>query len=260
MARLPQKSAWMRCLWFWLVLGVMTLGSHGCAWLAPPPEDDPLARQLLENWSRHNRDLPAFKGMMRIQMEEGGRVTSGRAAWAAAPPDRLRLEWLSPLGQPLLSFAGDGRMITLYVSAEQKFHRFKQSRNALERMIGMPIGIEDLVDTLAGRPPLPAHAAARMVNGQGCDVVLENRWHVPVAKLHSEKCAHLESMTAFDTEGRALYQIQWLDWQAGPVDLLPRQIRLTSGAGDALTMILERYWIDTALPPDTFVIAPPQSQ
>jgi outer membrane biogenesis lipoprotein LolB len=107
----------------------------------------------LRSGQAHNADLEPTKGLMRIEIISGGRITSGRAAWAAEHPDRLRLEWLSALGQPLMSMAGDGKTITLYSSADQTYRRFAQSRTALERLIRIPIGIEDLIDVLAGRPP-----------------------------------------------------------------------------------------------------------
>jgi outer membrane biogenesis lipoprotein LolB len=230
---------------------------QGCAWLMPPPEEDALARQWVAQWATHNADLEPTKGLMRIEIIAGSQITSGRAAWAAEHPDRLRLEWLSALGQPLLSMAGDGKTITLYSSADQTYRRFAQSRTALERLIRIPIGIEDLIDLLAGRPPLPEYAAARFSPGPGIGVVLESRWHILLAELQSDASRRLHSMTAYDPQGGVQYRIDWLRWDTFQGYTIPREVRLTSGTGDQLTLLIDRFYTDTELPPETFVIAPP---
>jgi outer membrane biogenesis lipoprotein LolB len=239
-----------------LLLSALVL-LQGCAWLMPPPQDDQLARQWVTQWASHNADLEPTKGLMRIEIISGGRITSGRAAWAAAHPDRLRLEWLSALGQPLMSLAGDGKTITLYSSADQTYRRFAQSRTALERLIRIPIGIEDLIDVLAGRPPLPEYAAARLAPGPGIGVVLESRWHILLAQLQSDGSRRLHSMTAYDPQGGVQYRIDWLQWDTFDEYTIPREVRLTSGTGDQLTLRIDRFYTDTELPPETFVIAPP---
>lgn len=253
----PESSPAAR-LFRMALLGTVIAATQGCAWLVRPPLEDAAARQRVAHWVAHNADLGPLKGFMRIQIEAGGETARGRAAWAAAPPDRLRLEWLNPLGQPLLSLAGDGRTITLYSFADRKFHRFAQSPKALERMIQVPAGIEDLLDILAGRPPVPAGAIARAAPAQACGVVLESRWHVRLAELQAEACGRIQSMSLYDAGGEIQYRVFWLEWQTIQGYDLPRKVRVTSGAGDGLTMMVERIWIDAAMPEETFVITPPE--
>jgi len=233
-------------------------GLTGCARLVRPPLDDAAARQRIIQWSENNQELTAIKGLMHIQIQARGDRMGGRVAWAAVLPDRLRLEWLNPLGQPLVSLAGDGRAITLYSFADKQFHHFPQTPRALERLTRIPIGIEDLIVILAGRPPLPDHVAARTVSPNRCGVALESRWHLPVAELQSDNCDRLDAMVIYDRNGDLQYHIQWLQWQKVAAHTLPREIRLTSGAGDSVALTMERVWIDAPMPPETFVVAPPQ--
>jgi outer membrane biogenesis lipoprotein LolB len=240
------------------LLGAVIAAAQGCAWLVRPPLEDAAARQQVAQWAAHNADLGPLKGLMRIQIEAGGQSVRGRAAWAAVPPDRLRLEMLNPLGQPWVSLAGDGRTITLYSFADREFHRFAQSRKALERLIQVPAGIEDLLDILAGRPPVPAGAIARAAPAEACGVVLESRWHVRLAELRAEACGRIASMALYDARGEIQYRVFWLEWQTIEGHDLPRKVRVTSGAGDGLTLMVERVWIDAAMPEETFVITPPE--
>lgn len=245
-----------RCL-HCILLGLALIVLHGCAGWLPTVAEDPPARRQVTEWTRHNQMLPPFKGLMQIKMQEEGRTTSGRAAWAAEAPDRLRLEWLGPLGQPLFSLAGDGQTIGIYDVTDGKHRRFRQTPKALERLIGVPLGLGDLVDILAGRPPLPAHAAVRSLDDAPCGVVLENRWGARVAEVASLGCDHPETMTVYDGSDAVRYRIQWLDWQTVHEYTVPREIQVTSVEGDILSMLLERFWIDPSLPPETFVIASP---
>ncbi len=158
-----------------------------------------------------------------------------------------------------MSMAGDGQTITLYSSADQTYRRFAQSRTALERLIRIPIGIEDLIDVLAGRPPLPDFAAASIHgSGPGCGVRLESRWRYLLAELQSDTCQRLHSMITYDPQGAVQYRIDWLRWDTFHGYTLPREVRLTSGNGDRLTLLIDRFYIDTELPPETFVVSPPQ--
>lgn len=241
-----------------MVLLCTAVGPAGCARLVRPPLDDAAARQRIIQWSENNQGLSAMKGLMRIQIEARGDRMGGRVAWAAMLPDRLRLEWLNPLGQPLMSLAGDGRTITLYSFVNKQFHQFPQSPRALERLTRIPIGIEDMIDILAGRPPLPDHAAARTALPTGCGVALESRWHWLVAELQSGNCDRLDAMMVYDRNGDVQYHIQWRQWQTVAAHTLPREIRLTSGGGDSVALTMERVWIDAPMPPETFVVAPPE--
>jgi hypothetical protein len=64
-------------------------------------------------------------------------------------------------------------------------------------------------------------------------------------------------MTAYDPQGGVQYRIDWLRWDTFQGYTIPREVRLTSGTGDQLTLLIDRFYTDTELPPETFVIAPP---
>jgi outer membrane biogenesis lipoprotein LolB len=212
----------------------------GCAWLIRPAA---------------NADLKQFKGLMRVRIQIPGRSISGRAAFAVAFPGRLRLELLNPIGQPLIRLASDGQTITIVNVPDHNIHHLKQTANALERLVGVPLSIGDLTDVLVGRPPLPDYAAAQIpVSGQPCEVALKSRWNVLLSDLRSDTCDRINMMEVYNTQGELQYTIHWIQWQSVQAYVLPRQLRISSPGGVRIDLSIERIWPAPSLPPSTFVL------
>ena len=134
------------------------------------PQDQGNARAVLERLSANNHQLHSFKGLLKVAIKTETNSVSGRVALAAVVPDHIRLEWLSPLGQPLSSLAGNGETVTVLSHQDKKHHRFEQTPTALKPLINVPIGVEDLLELLSGRPVLPDFSAAQiMENPVGVD-------------------------------------------------------------------------------------------
>lgn len=237
---------------------ICVVSINGCAWLVKPPQDQAVARQCVEDWLSQNTALTQFKGMMRIQMQsQDGRLNS-RAAFVAAIPDRLRVELLNPIGQPLSSFASDGEAISILSAPHQRFYSLKQTPTALKRLIHVPIGVRDFIDILCGRPSLPEFYAAQIAStpSKVCNVNLINRWNTQVADLRSGATHQIEQMRIYDRDGTLQYQVQWDRWQNWDQYLLPGKISVMTGQGDQVTIELDRLWTDVTLDPAIFVLGP----
>ncbi|MBI5064198.1 MAG: DUF4292 domain-containing protein [Desulfatitalea sp.] len=244
-----------RSLYILLFVSVLLI-LNGCAWLIAAPESDSAARQHLSRWTEHNAGLKQFKGLLRVQIKAEGQTLNGRAALAGIVPDRLRVELLNTLGQPITSLGGDGTTIRVHAVSEGRFYRWDQSGTALERFIHVPLGIAALLEILSGRPPLPAHAAAQMSaeTEDACEIVLKDRWNNAVANLQCDGDDRIRMFQAFDIEGILQYEVHWEAWQVVAGYSLPRTVRMTSGRGDQVTWTMERFWPDVEIPPATFVL------
>lgn len=257
----PVRSKIRPILFCLLCLLQATATLNGCAWLIKPPESDADARQRLSRWTGQNTELKQFKGLMRVQIQAGGQTLNGRAALAAAVPDRLRVELLNMLGQPISSLAANGNAISLHAINEGQFYHWDQSGTALERFIHVPLGIEALLEILSGRPPLPDHAAAQVPTSAagGCAVVLKNRWNNIVADLRSDGCDRIQILQVYNNEGALRYEVRWLAWQEIAGYTLPRTVQMISGQGDQITWNVERLWSDVTLPPTIFTLEDAQT-
>lgn len=232
----------------------------GCAYLYPRPEADPLAQQLFDRLDSRNRDLIRFKALADVRMAAGGRTVFGRVAMAAIFPDKFRIEWLNMIGQPITSLAGDGRTITIFSHLDNKTHKLQQSAKAMEPLIHIPIGVENLQKILLGRVPSPADVAIQMnldndADGVDC-LVLKNRWHTIVETLKVDRqTSRPQEMKVFDQQGELQYEIQWLQWQTVGKYLLPAQLTLESASGQRVGLNMSRFWPDAQVPDSIFNLA-----
>jgi hypothetical protein len=144
----------------------------------------------------------------------------------------------------------------VHAVSEGRFYRWDQTGDALERFIHVPMGIDDLLAILSGRPPLPTHAAVQTATGvvDPCDLLLKDRWKNVVAKMNCDNNGQIRIFQAFDMEGVLQYEAHWETWQEVAGYRLPRTVRLRSSRGDEVTWTLERFWPDVEVPPSTFVL------
>ena len=76
----------------------------------------------------------------------------------------MRFEALSPLGTPLLVVGGDATTLTVWETMNQRAYRLPASPDATRRWLGLALGPDELVATLAGRAvPLRDPLTAELV-------------------------------------------------------------------------------------------------
>ena len=238
-----------------LVVLSMVFLNH-CAWLVAPPADDQAARQLMNSLAARNAGLEQVKGLLNLRLEAKGRVLTGRAGWAAAVPDRLRIEWLNMMGQPVASLAGDGQTLTIHNYHENTIHHLRQSRSVLDQLIHLPIGIEDLVAVLVGRPLMPAYVAAqeKPLNEDERTIVLKNRWHMPLTRFWFNGAGELLRQEVYEPDGALRYRLKWLAWNKSGAYTVPKKVLVETDSGDTLTLSMERFLPNAQFQPETFVI------
>ncbi|MDA8141386.1 MAG: lipoprotein insertase outer membrane protein LolB [Desulfobacteraceae bacterium] len=243
-----------------LLLLLMALCLNGCAGFFQPPASDESAAQLVAQWRGQNKELTRFKGIFRIRIQTKDQTLNLRAALAAALPDRLRVELLNPLGQPLSSLASDGAQISIVSMEDRKYYHVKQSPTALEPFIHIPIGVEALLETLCGRPALPDFTVVRWAQGDNGTkaVILKDRWNNPLADLQADDSGRIQCLRRFDPDHKIEYEAHWQEWRSIQGYDLPVQVQVKSPDGDAVTWSMERLWTNVELPPQTFVLEPPQ--
>ena len=229
----------------------------GCALLFKPPVDDERARFILGALAAQNMELKQFKGLAKVRMVSPGQSRSGRIAYAAVRPDKMRVELLNTLGAPLTSLAGNGEHISILSHASDKRYRIRQSPTALEPVIHLPLGLEDLQALLSGRVPLPSHASATIMDTDDKQevVVLKNRWHGIVAKLRVDTKTHqIQFLKVYGAGGALQYQIQWHRWKEVKGFKLPSKVKIESPTHQSLTLGVDRFWPNPEIAPSTFVL------
>jgi outer membrane biogenesis lipoprotein LolB len=232
----------------------------GCATLLGPPSEDIEARRFINTVQNHNAQLKQYKALANVYLDSNGTTLSGRVAMAAVMPDKMRIEWLSAIGQPLTRLAGDGSQISIAVQGESQIRRIPQTSASLEPLIQIPIGIEELQSLTTGRPKLPEFAAAQILkqNDQRVVIALKDRWHRLLATIDVEPAhGRLVRMENLDRDEQPVYAIHWKKWKrAGPYEI-PKRVELTTQTGQRLELSMGRFWPNADVPPSTFQLVTP---
>jgi outer membrane biogenesis lipoprotein LolB len=246
-------TCWVAILW-------LQLGLIGCTRMFRPPMEDPQARQMVEALNQSNGDLKQFKALAQVRFESQQEVQSISMALAAVVPDRMRVELLSMMGQPITSLVADGETITIRSHDKEALYRLRQSATALERLIHIPMGIEQLQGILIGRPALPEFVAVQLVEqtAQGMVVALKSRGYAIRARLGFDLQTHkIEMMEVYGEAGGLRFRVNWRQWQqVGPYNV-PGKVVVKSASGHQVTVSLKRFWPDVAMSAATFELDDP---
>ncbi len=151
-AALPKR------LFYLAVMGCLALSA--CARpMAPPAEKIPpdMGEILLQKLKDHAADFDSLSALARVRMSSESRTMGGRQVLLAEKPNRLRAEVLSPFGQPLLILATDGSEVYVWDISEGKLYRGNASSGTIQRLLGLPIKLMDLIGILLYDPPLISH-------------------------------------------------------------------------------------------------------
>lgn len=106
-------------------------------------------------------------GLYRARLEEtGGRSEKFRMLLFAAPPDRIHGEVLSPVGGTVFVFDGGAGRIAITLVRDGVAFVGDAGPEVLEKLIGVPVRLEDLVQSLLfDEGGGGAHAVAREPRG-----------------------------------------------------------------------------------------------
>lgn len=121
--------------------------------VAPPAT----AAMLLERLTDSAMSFASLEGVAKVRIDTDKRTQSVTEVLFAEKPDRLRLETLSPFGQPLLVMATDGKQIDVLVPGEGKLYRDEVSPDRLQRLTRLPLQLTDLVHLLLYQVPVIGH-------------------------------------------------------------------------------------------------------
>lgn len=143
------------------LLLILTLG--GCAALLTPPrrpvEED--ARRVLAALITRWHDFSDLRTLAEIDLTRGGQRDRMTAVLLAQHPGSLRLEALSPLGQPLLvAVVHAGELVAYDATTNEGLTGPATARTAQE-LLYLPLEAEDLVAVVSGHavPPRDLRSA-----------------------------------------------------------------------------------------------------
>jgi outer membrane biogenesis lipoprotein LolB len=133
----------------------------GCAARQAPPPPAPIsgplpsAAELLDAVAARRSAIVSLRSMARLRYTSPEETRSAKQVIAAARPDRLRFEVLSPFGSVFVLTTDHGGLAA-YVRDESTFYRGSASAENLYRYTQVDLPVGAAVDLLLGTPPIPA--------------------------------------------------------------------------------------------------------
>lgn len=97
---------------------------------------------------------PVLKAIAKIKVESPDETFSVKELIIAQKPNRLRLETLSPLGQPGFYAATDGKDLFLFAPSENTYYHGGATPRNLALIIPLKLGLEEMVSIIMGCVPL----------------------------------------------------------------------------------------------------------
>ena len=236
----------------------------GCARIIFRPERtvSTEAGKLLERVEAMNARRSACKGIGTIFFESSLSMPSMRFAWLCSLPDRIRMELLSPTGAPLLTVSADSTYF--YYLPRDKDNRLYKKKAAginLEKVISIPLTLNDITHLLAGAIPLlDFDTADRIDLADGNDCLrLKSYWPDRIEDVIFDKdTGRPVAIKFFRGDGNepdysALFS-GTLEVSGGTV---PKTITLTGAGAETVVITIHRFWLETAVPEEKFILSKP---
>lgn len=222
----------------------------------------PAATQLFSSLMSVNRSLLTFKALGTVSLVQKGRLQKFRGAWAAAGPDKLRLQLFGPAGQPVFSIASDGRHYYLLSAEKEGVVKQRVADTGLKRYIEIPIGVPALFSLFCGRPAVdgakPPIALLEKDALQATALVLLESSGESVDTIHlNEAATAIREITRATPEGEPVWRAVLENEKVVDTYRLPGRITLFAENEVTVRIDVERFWANPALPQDIFVINSP---
>jgi hypothetical protein len=229
-----------------------------------PVERTDAVHDLLSKLRSQNETLLNFKGIGNITVKQDDLIQfDQRVAWIGAKPVNFSMAVLIS-GYPAVKLATDGEWL-YYLEVRGQDTRFKKiaaSDPDLERIISIPISIRDVITLVSGRVPLLEFDSIRFVEerpDRGPVLVLVDNWWGTRQKIfYDSSLSQVQRVDVFNRAGLLQYRAEVLSTQRINSYRVPRQLRLSSSKGIDFQLDIHRYWANVELPPDVFVLTPPE--
>ena len=242
----------------------------GCAVFRPvreleitPSEKANQVRDLLSVLKTKNDSLKNFKGIGNIQVRQNGSLKlDQRVAWIGEKPVKLSIAVLIS-GYPAVKLATDGKWL-YYLEVhgqDTTFRKFQESDPSLKKLISIPIHSSDVIMLLAGQIPMPKFDSASLIEeteSPGYVLVLKEKWWGVRQKIYYDQSgSEVRRVDVFHRSGSLKYRAEIERVQLINGFQVPLQLRLLTHDGADCQLNIDRYWVNVDLPPDVFVLTPP---
>lgn len=230
-------------------MGVVLLA--GCALRAPRPRPAgaPPAEALLDTLAARRGAVVSLRARARLRAGLSGAWT--REALIVQRPDAVRIDVLSPFGLAL-AVGARGALLWAYPPAGATRYEGAATPANVNRFLGAPVSVPDVVDVLLGLPPRRAPAAPPTVTTTDAG---EHLLSVPLHDGVQSIWFAADALTVLRAEeargGVTVLRIRFGDHRDG----FPRELEIAVPEGAAAALAYDAVELNPVVDPALF--APP---
>ncbi|RLC09045.1 MAG: hypothetical protein DRI57_22895 [Deltaproteobacteria bacterium] len=252
-----------------IIFAILTFFATGCTSFKQRPDEpssrktSPEAEALFNKLQKQNSQLQSFKGTGRIRMQNENGIQRARIIWAGYKNEKFRLEIMGPSGQPTLSFTYDGSRIYLISHTESRFYSKRSSNASLEKMISLPIGVNEALDLLAGRIPIGIYRSPILLGKEQEDeqvLVLKrtgrNRGYDNITVATAADV--IRQIESFANDGSLNYRAKIISMQEISGFRVPKELQFSGEGQVGLQIVVERFWPNAPVSESLFVLTAPE--
>lgn len=221
----------------------------GCAGLMTPKNTihDEKAAMLAAQIKSINQNLHTFKGTARVTIVDGSKSQRMTIAWAAMLPDKIRLTILNS-GIPVETILADGsRVIFVSHTGKHSLHEINSPNPSLERIVSMPVRIQEIISILAGQVPMEPfnrQALSDKKNSSETTLVLAKKWGGTVGMVQFDKEEHISRFQRLNREKETLYSVERLNLKTYKTYTIPSTTIINDGSGRTMTLKITGFYPD----------------
>lgn len=126
-----------------------------CGGRIPPPADFSTdASRYHQIFEKRHQLVHALSGELSLEIWEGDERVRARQLFATQPPNRLRIDTLSPFEQPISTLIMNATQLALHEINQKRFQIGKPNAEHLGRLSRLHLDPGALATILSGQPPL----------------------------------------------------------------------------------------------------------
>ena len=222
------------------------------------------ANRFIENISKINNNLLTFQGIGKFRLRNKQGVLTSRAVWIGDNTGKLRIEVLGPAGRSQVSCASDGNWFYALTRNPLRFHKIHSNNAGLNRLISIPIKIDDLHRLLAGKIPVYPHHSVFVQPDRadnGYVLVLKKRWMGVVEKIFLNNTrAEVRKLEVFGTGGSLAYAAVFQGYRTVQGYRIPSRLLISDAADVTFDLEIHKFIPDIKLADSAFILEPPKSR
>lgn len=221
----------------------------------PSPEELLVYQALLQKITERKDQIRSLTGMARVVVRTRGQgwLTAEEVIRLQAP-DSLRLETLDPMGGLQILMISVGNEGLLKIPGQSKAFHFSSDRKGLKRYLGINLSAPELLQIVAGTPPLsgiaPDQILTRLEDDATVVQVYQKNRLVQRFWIASSDC--IVRWERLNARGEALEELHFEDFRLVEGIAMPFLITFKGAGGDELVLRYRSLFLNREIEPRLF--------